>query len=140
MTVQADSPTYSDRKTCNACQLSRPITEFRRRKKNTEIRMNECRSCRSINDRSRRLRKKQKLETRQIQAAAVQVARTRNPSRCEAILEKLVDAMGGPETFVEKWSEECHRLDRHGRYSPRLIRMYEMLVNLMIHSGSRGRP
>ena len=70
-----------------------------------------------------------------IQKTASQISRSTERHRTVALVEQLVDAMGGPQKLVTHWREECLKLTKQRRRSTRLCRMYEMLIFLTCQLG-----
>lgn len=89
------------------------------------------RACFATRERERNQKKRAREKGWAIQKTASQIARSPDINRTVALLENLVDVMGGPEKLVETWHTECWKLTTQKRSSTRLVRMYEMLIVLM---------
>ena len=99
--------------------------------KSTGVRMTECRTCYNQRTRDRHRNKRARERGWEIHKTASQIARSPDIGRTVALLENLVDVMGGPERLVEQRHAECWKLTKQKRSSTRLARMYEMLIVLM---------
>jgi hypothetical protein len=75
-----------------------------------------------------------------IQKIASQIARSPSRNRSLALLEQLVDVMGGPQQLIQHWRAECLKLTGQRRSSTRLARMYEMLVVLISQMSPKRYP
>lgn len=95
--------------------------------------MHYCRGCHATLDRLRRHKRREHETGWKIQKAASQISRSLERQHTLALLEQLVDAMGGPHKLIEHWRAECHKLMSQKRRTTRLARMYEMLAVLMFH-------
>ena len=58
-----------------------------------------------------------------IQKAASEISRSKERHRTLALLEQLVDAMGGPQKLLENWRAEWLKLMSQNRRSTRLCLM-----------------
>ena len=125
-----DSPAEPE-KICYTCAQYLPASEFRFRSRATGVRMTECRTC--YNQRTKDWHRKKRAREKgwAIHKTASQIARSPDISRTVALLENLVDVMGGPEKLIEQWHAECWKLTNQKRSSTRLARMHEMLIVLM---------
>ncbi len=128
--VSEDSPAEQN-KICYTCAKFLPASHFRFRNRTTGVRMTECRACFATRERERNRKKRAREKGWAIQKTASQIARSPDIGRTVALLENLVDVMGGPEKLVETWHTECWKLTTQKRSSTRLVRMYEMLIVLM---------
>ena len=128
--VSSDSPAEHS-KVCYTCAKFLPASHFRFRSRATGVRMTECNTCFATRERDRNRKKRAREKGWAIQKTASQIARSPDLSRTVALLENLVDVMGGPEKLVETWHTECWKLTTQKRSSTWLVRMYEMLIVLM---------
>jgi hypothetical protein len=115
---------------CHTCARFLPVSHFRFRNRATGVRMTECRACFNRRETTRNRKKRAREKGWAIHKTASQITRSPDLGRSLALLENLVDVMGGPEKLVETWHTECWRLTTQKRSSTRLARMYEMLITL----------
>lgn len=118
-------------KICYTCAQFLPASQFRFRNRATGVRMTECRTCYNKRTKDWHRKKRAREKGWEIHKTASQIARSPDISRTVALLENLVDVMGGPEKLIEQWHAECFRLINQKRSSTRLARMHEMLIVLM---------
>ena len=116
---------------CSVCVRLLPAEQFRLRSRASGVRMHQCRACHTAMTRSRHRAKRAREQGWLIQKTASQIARSPSLNRSLALLEQLVDVMGGPQQLIQHWRAECLKLTGQRRSSTRLARMYEMLVVLM---------
>ena len=134
--VSDDSPGSSDspadpQKICYTCAQYLPASQFRFRNRATGVRMTECRTCYNKRTKDWHRKKRAREKGWDIHKTASQIARSTTLARTLALLENLVDVMGGPEKLIEQWHNECWKLTTQKRSSTRLARMHEMLIVLM---------
>lgn len=122
-------------KHCRRCYVSFPASYFRFRNRAKGIRMHYCRGCHAELDRLRRRRRREHETGWILQKTASQISRSTERHRTVALVEQLVDAMGGPQKLVTHWRAECLKLTKQRKRSTRLCRMYEMLLVLTCHVG-----
>jgi hypothetical protein len=115
---------------CSVCVLRLPVEQFRLRSRATGVRMHQCRSCHATTARARHRAKRTREQGWLIQKSASQIARSQSLARSLALLEELIDAVGGPQKLIQFWRAECLKLTSQRRSSTRLARMYEMLIVL----------
>ena len=115
---------------CTRCFRCLPADQFRFRCRATGVRMHQCRSCHTERARAHRRASRARQRGWLIQKTASQIARSQSLTRSLALLEELIDAVGGPQKLIQFWRAECLKLTSQRRSSTRLARMYEMLVVL----------
>lgn len=124
---------------CSLCAECLPADQFRFRSRATGVRMHQCRTCHAEKAKAHRRASRARQRGWLIQKTASQISRSPSRNRSLALLEQLVDVMGGPQQLIQHWRAECLKLTGQRRSSTRLARMYEMLVVLMSQVDSRMR-
>ena len=128
---ESTDPPAEPQKICYTCAQFLPASQFRFRNRATGVRMTECRTCYNKRTKDWHQKKRAREKGWEIHKTASQIARSPDISRTVALLENLVDVMGGPEKLIEQWHAECWKLTNQKRSSTRLARMHEMLIVLM---------
>lgn len=126
ITFEAVSPTAI---VCSRCCKALPETAFRRRSKSSTLRMRECGGCHARYERERRRSQRQEAASIILQKSASVIARASNLERLSALLDLLVQQLGGPQKFYQCWLDEIERLKSKRRPTFRLLRFCEMLAN-----------
>ena len=107
-------------KMCSDCCRMLPLTDFRFRNKAAKTRMCQCNRCHAERNRERVQIKRARKAGWDIHKTASQIAKSKSLTRSLWLLDQLVDAMGGPQSLVDRWREECWKLTRQKRSSTRL--------------------
>ena len=115
---------------CSSCCRSLPETAFRRRSKSSTLRMRQCGRCHAAYERQRRRSQRQEAAGISLQKSASAIARASNLERISALLDLLVQQLGGPQKFYQSWLDEIERLKSKRRPTFRLLRFCEMLANV----------
>ncbi|HJN12876.1 MAG TPA: hypothetical protein QF564_29640 [Pirellulaceae bacterium] len=94
--------TETETKTCRCCFEAQPVTEFRRKRKNSEDRHGQCRLCfnREMSERRKAMRRRKVCTyVREVQAVK------RDRDRVIVLTEELTRGLGGMETIVALFKE-----------------------------------
>jgi hypothetical protein len=88
---------------CESCFLSRPLTDFRRRSRDSEARVRQCRRCHNEFERYRRAATRARLSKRRIAQNLAKVRDAVSARRVQALCAAMVAGYGGTEGFVNAW-------------------------------------
>ena len=97
------STTPVQTKTCRTCWRDKPISEFRRRRRGSNERHAQCRTCYAAYMRQYR----QARRSKEVAAFWMQAASPRCSSQAVvALTEAMVSKAGGPEGLATAWKEQ----------------------------------
>jgi hypothetical protein len=109
-----EAPTAQQR-LCETCYHTFPLGEFRRRKRDSDHRMRQCRRCHNEFERYRRAAIRARLSKRRMAKDLASVRQTASTNRLKALCAAMVRGYGGAEQFCEKWRTCLERdLERGG--------------------------
>ena len=89
---------------CPTCLQPWPLTEFRLRRKGSDVRHSQCRGCRNRTDRKRTARERA-TALRQFIAQVNAVESENEAGSFATLTAAVVQRLGGPAAFVQAWSE-----------------------------------
>ena len=115
---------------CSECCQVKLLTEYRRRYKNRDDRMHQCRACHAAAERRRILRRRVKNTAGRMQAIATAARRSRNMNRLMLMLELGMHASGGVGNLMKDWHTAVRESIEHGNATPRLMGFYEAIFQL----------
>jgi hypothetical protein len=116
---------------CEFCFHTRPLAEFRRRKRGSEHRVRQCRRCHNEFERYRRAAVRARLSKRQMARDLSRVRDASSSNRVKALCAEVVRGYGGAEGFARAWAACLHGdLQRGGLAA---IRHLEATVRLLHH-------
>lgn len=124
---------------CLNCAEIKPDTDFRRRYRDRPDRLNTCNSCHAAHQRERRARRRQQQQGMEIQKFATAYCSTRDQKRRQLILKIAIQSAGGFSQFLRSWNDIISTMISEKRYSPRLLRLYELIFELMRDDDERNR-
>jgi len=122
---------------CESCFHTRPLAEFRRRKRGSEQRVRQCRQCHNEFERYRRAAVRARLSKRQIARDLSRVRDASSSNRVKALCAEVVRGYGGAEGFARAWIACLHRDLRRGGFAA--LRHLEATVRLIQHC-EQDRP
>ena len=124
---------------CINCLELKPPTEFRRRGKNNDQRVSQCRQCHNTAELQRRHRKRSANRDRQMQKLATSIRQCRNAKRLQTLLHTGIMAAGGYTALLQNWYETIqHEVDRRERPA-QLMRFYSTIMQGLIRSEHPGK-
>jgi hypothetical protein len=122
---------------CESCFHTRPLTEFRHRKRGSEHRMRQCRRCHNEFERYRRAAVRARLSKRQMARDLSRVRDASSSNRVKALCAEVVRGYGGAEGFARAWIA-CLRGDlQRGGWAA--LRHLEATIRLIQHC-EQDRP
>lgn len=133
---QAEIPTPPVR-LCETCFHTRPLTEFRRRKRGSEHRMRQCRWCHNEFERYRRAAVRARLSKRKMARDLSRVRDASSSNRVKALCAEVVRGYGGAEGFARAWITCLHGDLKRGGFAA--LRHLEATVRLIQHC-EQDRP
>lgn len=98
-----------DTKICSVCARPFPLTEFRKRWKDEEARMPDCRQCHARFERERYRKRRQKENGVFVQKTATRIAGLRSFEKISNLVLLMLSTLGGPDRFFGVWAEEVER-------------------------------
>lgn len=127
---QADVPAAPTR-LCESCFFTRPLTEFRRRKRGSEHRVRQCRRCHNVFERYRRAAIRARLSKRRMAKDLSRVRAASSANRVKALCAEVVRGYGGAEGFAKAWIACLHRDLQGGGLAA--LRHLEATIRLIQH-------
>lgn len=125
--------TSDESKICSVCCERLPRSEFRRRSKNSDSRMPDCRRCHAIAERDRQRHIKRKANGLAVQKFASEISRARSFARIDNLIDEMARKLCGPNNLMDFWFSEIDRLRSQPRYATRMLRFCELLLNAHNH-------
>ena len=116
---------------CSECCEVKPLTEYRRRFKDRDVRMHQCRACHLAAERYRLLRRKAKHTAGRMQAISTACRRSRNMNRLMLMLELSIHASGGVGNLMQDWHAAVRDNIERRKPTPRLLGFYEAIISLV---------
>ena len=92
-----------ERRVCEQCFESKPLSEFRCKKRGTSLRARECRTCHNETERLRQAEKRAKATDLAFAQFHAQLKRTRDEKRVAILVAVMVESFGGLHEFVAAW-------------------------------------
>jgi hypothetical protein len=122
---------------CQSCFHTRPLTEFRRRKRGSERRVRQCRRCHNEFERYRRAAVRARLSKRKMARDLSRVRDAASSNRVKALCAEVVRGYGGADGFARAWIA-CLRGDlQRGGFAA--LRHLEATIRLIQHC-EQDRP
>lgn len=122
---------------CTECCMVKPKTEFRRRRRGSDVRMHQCRKCHAEAERTR-ARRKQAIQThRHTQTLIAASRRAKSLRQIETVIQTAIAAAGGLEKFLVSWMTVVRTIVQAKTAGPRQLRFYESLLSLLTKTDSR---
>lgn len=122
---------------CESCFHTRPLTEFRRRKRGSEHRVRQCRQCHNEFERYRRAAVRARLSKRKMARDLSRVRDASSSNRVKALCAEVVRGYGGAEGFAKAWIACLHGDLQRGGFAA--IRHLEATIRLIQHC-EQDRP
>ena len=122
---------------CTDCCEIKPLPEFRRRYRDQEVRVHQCKSCHAVAERERNRRRREIAAGRRMQSLATAARRARNPRQLDLLMKLGVHAAGGLEKMLRDWRAAIEESINRGRATPRLLGFYETMTALVIRHSYR---
>ncbi len=91
------------RKRCESCLAEHPLEQFRRRYRDRDDRVNQCRSCHNLRERLRRAAIRHRLSRREMEKAMTQLKNCTAATRVPAFCAEMVQHLGGADGFLDAW-------------------------------------
>ncbi len=131
MTVSCpiDAPVAQER-LCETCLRIQPINQFRRRRRDGENRMRQCRHCHNELERWRRAAIRARM-TKRAMAKVLTDVRNTSSNRLKTLCAAMVRGYGGTEGFANAWLS-CLRQDL-GKGGTSALRQLEATLRLIQH-------
>ena len=116
---------------CETCLHAQPIDQFRRRRRDAEQRMRQCRRCHNEFERYRRAAIRARMGKRRIARDLATVRDATSANRVKALCGAMVRGYGGAEGFIDAWLGCLRRDLRSGGLVA--LRHLEATVRLIQH-------
>ncbi len=97
------SKNFGEVRRCESCLLEYPLQQFRRRRKDQELRMRECRQCHNQRERLRRSALRVRASHRQMAKAMTRLKNSTAAARVPVFCAEMVQYFGGADAFLEAW-------------------------------------
>ncbi len=88
---------------CESCLTAKPLTEFRRRTRESDDRLGQCRQCHNAAERTRRAAGRARRDSRDLAKFVSQAKRATNPANVQALIDRMIDRFGGLDDFCARW-------------------------------------
>lgn len=122
---------------CESCFHTRPLTEFRRRKRGSEQRVRQCRQCHNELERYRRAAVRARLSKRRMARDLSRVRDASSSNRVKALCAEVIRGYGGAEGFARAWTACLHGDLQRGGFAA--LRHLEATIRLIQHC-EQDRP
>lgn len=118
---------------CNSCGISFPLTQFRKRSKNSTHRHRECRKCHA--HAVRQWRRKQREDSLQKELSAYVRSSSQSPhdEKIRELTVALIDSFGGIEALVKAWTDNIRAMPKTISGMKEKNRYYETIIRLLQH-------
>lgn len=121
--------TTHDQKVCSTCGIAKPITEYRRRAKDSTERFGQCRRCHNAAERTRRHKKTAEANRRQMGRYMTQLKNQDSDADVRRVCQAMLAHFGGLKGFVEAWVSYYEEARRER--SPNAIKCLQAIVRLV---------
>jgi hypothetical protein len=91
------------RRRCESCLVQYPLEEFRRRHRDRDQRVNQCRRCHNELERYRRAAIRHRVSRREMAKAMTQFKNSTAAARVPAFCAEMVQHFGGADRFLGAW-------------------------------------
>jgi hypothetical protein len=116
---------------CETCFVVRPLTDFRRRARDSEVRVRQCRRCHNEFERYRRAATRARISKRRMAQDLAKVRDAVSERRVKVLCAAMVAGYGGTEGFVNAWLRCLDRDLAKGGFDA--FRHLEYVLRLMQH-------
>ncbi len=123
--------TTAQQRLCEACFHTFPLGEFRRRKRDSDHRMRQCRRCHNEFERYRRAAIRARLSKRRVAKDLGRVRAAVSANRVIALSAAMVQGYGGAEGFLNAWVACLNRDLGRGGFAA--LRHLEATLRLIQH-------
>lgn len=111
--------TGCDQRICRQCLTPKPLTEFRLRRKDCELRQHVCNKCHRAEEKTRRTQQRERHERRTMQGLVAGIKSARDVRRIMAMAQAAEEKLGSPDDFARLWKRHldaaCNLPDGHRR-------------------------
>ena len=90
-------------KRCESCLVQYPLEQFRRRHRDRDQRVNQCRLCHNQLERYRRAAIRHRVSRREMAKAMTQLKNSTAAARVPAFCAEMVQHFGGADHFLDAW-------------------------------------
>ena len=102
---------------CQHCLKAKPLTDFRRRSRDSSVRLNQCQSCHNEAERLRSAQKRTKGNRRHLARRLTELKNAQSKQRVEFLCGLMLQEFGGLEGFVRTWADYSQRAMRQGGFA-----------------------
>ena len=124
---------------CSECAEIKLLTDFRRRYRDRPDRLHMCNFCHAARERRRRARKRSQRDGMRLQKYATAFCVARDHNRRRLVTEIAIQQFGGFGRFLRWWDGAVSVMVSARQYSPRQLRMCELLWELSLEQDRRRR-
>jgi hypothetical protein len=90
---------------CESCLVQHPLEQFRRRHRDRDQRVNQCRLCHNQLERYRRAAIRHRVSRREMAKAMTQFKNSTAAARVPAFCAEMVQHFGTAEAFLDAWKD-----------------------------------
>ena len=113
---------------CRCCSTVKPEQEFRRRWRDRDVRVRQCRCCHNLAEGLRRSAGRAATRNRSLRKAITRLRHAASPRLFAKICGNLVSDFGGPERFLAAWRDCLQRDLSRGGFAA--FRHFDCVVRL----------
>ena len=113
---------------CSRCVRRLPFSEFRRQRRNSDVRHTYCRQCHTAIERERKQKHRNREKGIIAGKYSSQIATSRKFERTSNLLDEMVRHLGGVNQFLAFWSAEIDRVQKQKRTTCRALRFCELII------------
>lgn len=130
--------TKHDQKACSSCGIAKPITEYRRRAKDSSKRFGQCRVCHNAAERDRRHKRIAEANRRHVTSLNAQLKAQCSDADVRRVCQALLAHFGGLKGFVEAWVDFYEEARRER--SPHAIKCLQAIARLVQSDANSRTP
>jgi hypothetical protein len=90
---------------CRDCGVKKELSEFRRRKRGSEVRTHQCHSCHAAEERIRTRIRRNKEDRAVARQGMVALKRAKSARQVEAVCNTMIEKFGGINRLCKVWKD-----------------------------------
>ena len=90
---------------CRDCGVKKELSEFRRRKRGSEVRTHQCHSCHAAEERIRTRMRRNKKDRRVARQGMAALKRAKSARQVEAVCTTMIEKFGGINRLCKVWKD-----------------------------------
>ncbi len=90
---------------CRDCGVKKELSEFRRRKRGSEVRTHQCHSCHAAEERIRTRMRRNKKDWAVARQGMAALKRAKSARQVEAVCNTMIEKLGGINRLCKVWKD-----------------------------------